>query len=82
MGGNTSTIAEVANVDAVAREGRESHTNTYQNKFPKGRSNRAPRSGAIAIFSILTPPAREVRNRTKRARVGSFHFDYISKMDI
>jgi len=50
MGGNTSTIAKEANADAVVREGRESHENTYQNKFPNRRSNRAPRSGAIAIF--------------------------------
>ena len=82
MGGKTSTIAEAANANAVAREGHESSLNTYQNKCPKERSNRAPRSDAIAIFSILTPPAREVKNRAKRARVGSNHFVYISRIDI
>jgi len=81
MGGSTSTNAEAANVNAVAREGHKSHPNTYQNKCPKGQINRAPRSGAIAIFSILTPPAREVENRTKRAWVGSLFFGYISKID-
>ena len=76
MGGNAPTIVEGENANAVSREGRESHTTTHQNKCPKFRSNRAPRSGAVAIFSILTPPAGEVKNRIKRARVGSFNFSY------
>ena len=82
MGGNTSTITEVANVDAEAREGRESHKDRHQNKNPKLRINRAPRCGAIAIFAILPPPAREVKSCAKRARVGSIPFGNISKIDI
>ena len=82
MGGNAPTIAQGANANAVSREGRESHATTHQNKCPKGRSNRAPGSGAIAIFSILTSPVREVKNRMKRVRVGSIHFGYISNIDI
>jgi hypothetical protein len=77
-----STNAEAANVDAVARDEYESHPNTYQNKCPKGRTNRVPRYGGIAIFSILTPPAGEVRNHTKRAHSGSLPFANISNIDI
>jgi len=82
MSGNTSTIAEGANVNAVVWEGHESHTDMYQNKCPKGQNNRAPRPGAIAIFSILTPPVREVKTRTKRARVGLIPFSYIIRIDV
>ena len=77
-----STIAKEVNVDAAARERRKSHTLGHHNKCPKFRTNRAPRSGVIAIFAILTPPAREVKNCAKRARVGSIHFEYIIKIDI
>ena len=82
MGGNTSTIAKEANVNAAARERRESHGNWHYNKCPKPRTNRAPRSGAIAIFAILTPQAREVKNRAKQPQVSSLHFEYISTIDI
>ena len=78
MGGNASTIAEEANVDAAAREGRESHGNRHYNRCPKPRTNRALRSGAIAIFSVLTPPSEGGQNCTKRAQVGSFNFSYVS----
>jgi len=81
MGGNTSANAEAANVDAVARDGYESHPNTYQNKCPKGRMNRVPRYGGIAIFSILTPPAGEVINQTKRAHSGPLPFANIIKIN-
>jgi len=82
MGGNASTNAEAANVDAVGRDEYKSNPNTYQNKCPKGRMNRVPRSGGIAIFSILTPPVGAVKNRMERARVSSFHFGYIIRIDI
>ena len=81
MGGNASTNAEAANVDAVGRDEYKSNPNTYQNKCPKGRMNRVPRSGGIAIFSILTPPVGEVRNHTKRAHSGSLPFANISKIN-
>jgi len=48
----------MANLDAVGRDGRNIIANTYQNNSPKGRNERTPRSGAIAIFVILTPLGR------------------------
>ena len=74
MSGNMSTIAEAANMNAVAREGHKSHTDTYQNKCPKGQSNRAPRPGAIAIFSILTPPSEGGQNSHEMGPGGLYPF--------
>ena len=34
------------------------------------------------FFDFDSPPAREVKNRAKRARVGSMHLVYISEIDI
>jgi len=82
MSANTSAITKAANVNAVAREESKSHANTYQNKCPKGLNNRTPCPGAIAIFSILTPPVREVKTRTKRAQVGLIPFSYIIRIDM
>ena len=82
MGGNTFTAAEAANIDAVSREECNLLENTYQNKYPQGRNDCTPRSGAIAIFSNLTPLKRGTKNHTERVRVGSFPFAYISKIDI
>jgi len=65
MGGSTSTNAEAANASAVARERHKSHPNTYQNKFPKGRINRAPRYGAIAILFDFDPPSEGGRKSHK-----------------
>jgi len=57
IGGNTPTIAEGTNVNAVSRERCESHTTMHKNKCPKGQSNRVPRSGGIAIFFDFDPPS-------------------------
>jgi len=78
---SASRSPEAGNTDVAARQGRDPFVNAYQNKQPKGRDDSTPRLGAIAIFAILTPLAQGVRNPTKRARVGSIPFGYISKID-
>lgn len=45
------------------RGGRSHLLNKHLNKDPKGQNGRAPRSGIIAVFSILTPSAQGVKNR-------------------
>jgi len=65
-------------VDAFAWERRESNENTYQDNCPKGRSNRAPRSGTIAIFAILTPLEQGSETARNEPNVGSIPFVYIS----
>jgi len=56
---------KAGNTNAAAREGRDPLLNIHANKSPKGRNGRAPRSGTIAKFAILTPLARGVKNRFK-----------------
>ncbi|KAF9647807.1 hypothetical protein BDM02DRAFT_2496091 [Thelephora ganbajun] len=76
---NASRSSKVGKMNAAVREGHGPIANKYQNKYPKGRNNRAPRLGTIAIFVILTPLAQGVKNCAKRACVGSFHFGTRSK---
>jgi hypothetical protein len=81
-GGNASTTAETANVNAAAREGRNLPINTYQNKFLQGQNDHTSRLGTIAVFMIWTPLTRGAKSRTTQTRMGSIPFEYISRIDI
>ena len=50
MGKNTSMSPGTRNVNAAAREGRNTHVDTCINEYPKGINDRTPRYDTIAIF--------------------------------
>ena len=77
---NTSTSSKLENANAAAREGRNPLANTNSNKFPKGWTDRVPRSGTIAFFAI-SPLEWGTKNRIKRAHMGSIPFILVTKMD-
>ena len=68
-------------MNVEGREGRERLANTYLNNLPKVRTDRVPRSGAIAFFAI-SPLEWRVENCVKQARIGSVPFILVTKMDV
>ena len=81
-GGNASTFADTANVGAPVRERCDPHDNTYLTNTLQGRSERPPRSGAIAKIAILAPLSEGSRTGRNEPKMGSLPFVYISRIHI